>query len=124
LIGVITGQLGRLTEEINRALKSMGFVGSAGQQLVITGGGAELAGLADFAQQALGRPVRIGKPHAMRGLAEAHATPGFSTLAGLVLYATADPVDIRAVAPGSQSINRMTSAGQVKRLWHALRTYF
>ena len=124
LIGVITGQLGRLMEEINRALKSMGFTGAVGQQLVFTGGGAELAGLADFAQGALGRPVRIGKPIAMRGLAEAHATPGFSTLAGIVLYATADPVDIRAVAPATQSITRMTSMGQLRRLWHALRTYF
>ena len=53
---------------------------------VLTGGGAELAGLADFAQGALGKPVRIGKPQHVKGLAEAHATPGFSTLSGLVLY--------------------------------------
>jgi cell division protein FtsA len=124
LIAVITGQLGRLMEEINKALKGLGFTGSAGQQVVFTGGGAELAGLADFAQGALGRPVRIGKPMTLRGLAEAHATPGFSTLAGLVLYAAADPVDIRTIGPSYQSLSRMTSTNQIKRLFHALKTYF
>jgi cell division protein FtsA len=68
--------------------------------------------------------VRIGKPLALRGLAEAHATPGFSTLAGLVLYAAADPVDIRTIGPSYQSLSRMTSANQIKRLFHALKTYF
>ena len=66
-------------------------------QVVITGGGAELAGLADYAQGALGMPVRIGRPPRSRGLPEAHGAPGFATLAGLVLYAAEDPVDIRAV---------------------------
>jgi cell division protein FtsA len=50
---------------------------------------------------ALGKPVRIGKFAALKGLAEAHAKPGFATLAGLVLYAAADPIDIRAIGPVS-----------------------
>jgi cell division protein FtsA len=124
LVAVITSQLGRLMEEVNKSLKRLGFSGNAGQQVVFTGGGAELAGLADFAQGALGRPVRVGKPLALRGLAEAHATPGFSTLAGLVLYAAADPVDIRTIGPSYQSLTRVTSANQIKRLFHALKTYF
>ena len=45
-------------------------------------------------------PVRIGRAPALKGLPEAHSTPGFSTLAGLCLYAAEDPVDIRSV--GSQ----------------------
>jgi cell division protein FtsA len=69
-------------DEVNRVLKGMGFAGAGAGQVVFTGGGAELAGLADFAQGALGRPVRVGRPMAIKGLPEAHATPGFSTLAG------------------------------------------
>ena len=61
-----------------------------------TGGGAEMTGLADYAQAALGRPVRIGKAPQLKGLPEAHAVPGFATLAGLVLYAAEDPIDVRA----------------------------
>ena len=60
LVSVVTEQLAKLTGEIARSLKAMGFSGSSGSQVVLTGGGAELAGIAEFTQSALGRPVRIG----------------------------------------------------------------
>jgi cell division protein FtsA len=124
LISVITTQLGRLLDEVNRVLKAMGFAGAGAGQVVFTGGGAELAGLADFAQGALGRPVRVGRPSALKGLPEAHATPGFSTLAGLVLYAAADPVDIRKLDRAQQRSTRSSGAGLVNRVLHALKEYF
>lgn len=124
LISVITEQLARLMEEVSRALKSLGFTGQRGQQIVLTGGGAELAGLADYAQAALGKPVRIGRPLHIKGLPEAHATPGFSTLAGLVLYAAADPIDIRKVGRGKQDVMKFDKLGLVGRLYRAVREYF
>ncbi|MEY4672128.1 MAG: cell division protein FtsA [Pseudomonadota bacterium] len=124
LISVITEQMARLMDEVGRALKSLGFTGQRGQQIVLTGGGAELAGLADYAQSALGKPVRIGRPLHIKGLPEAHATPGFSTLTGLVLYAAADPIDIRKVGRAKQDITRFDKLGLVGRVYRALREYF
>lgn len=124
LVSVITTQVGRLMEEVNRALKSLGFSGQRGQLVVLTGGGAELAGLADFAQAALGRPVRIGKPQNIKGLAEAHATPGFSSLAGLVLYAAADPIDIRTSGSSFQTTHSFGGFGVVGRVYRAMREFF
>jgi cell division protein FtsA len=124
LVSVISGQMGRLMDEIGKALKVMGFTGERGRQVVLTGGGCELAGLADFAQSALGRPVRIGKPPQLKGLPEAHAVPGFSTLAGLVLYAAADPIDIRSVGPTYTPTTRYSGLGLVQRIYGALREYF
>lgn len=124
LISVISGQLATWVDEVGKALKGLGFTGQRGQLVVLTGGGAELAGLADFAQGALGKPVRLGKPRYLKGLAEAHATPGFSTLAGLVLYAAADPIDIRTVGPSYQPIVRYKGFGLVNRLYQAMREYF
>ncbi|MEL1249535.1 cell division protein FtsA [Aurantiacibacter gilvus] len=128
LIGVITGELDMLMSDVAKALDAMGFTGSApgssARQVVITGGGAELAGLADYAQGVLGVPARIGKPVVLRGLPEAHTSPGFATLAGLVLYAAEDPVDIRAI--GSR-FTRTTSYGPLTtlvRIWTAMREYF
>ena len=63
---------------------------------MLTGGGAELWA-SPIAQAALGKPVRIGRPPQLKGLPEAHAVPGFATLAGLILYAAEDPVDIRRI---------------------------
>ncbi len=124
LISVITEQMARLMDEVSRALKSLGFTGQRGQQIVLTGGGAELAGLADYAQSALGKPVRIGRPLHIKGLPEAHATPGFSTLTGLVLYAAADPIDIRKVGRAKQDITRFDKLGLAGRVYRALREYF
>jgi cell division protein FtsA len=111
-------------EEVAKALKALGFNGQRGQQVVLTGGGAELVGLADFAQAALGKPVRIGRAPQLTGLAEAHLKPGFATLAGLVLYAAADPVDIRSVGPSYQPTLRYSGFGLVNRVYRAVREYF
>ncbi len=124
LVSVITTQLARLMDEVSRALKGLGFAGQRGQLVVLTGGGAELAGLADYAQAALGRPVRIGRPQHLKGLPEAHATPGFSTLAGLVLYAAADPIDIRAIGPSGTPSGGSGWLELLDRIIRAIREYF
>lgn len=124
LVSVITTQLGAWIEEVGKALKGLGFTGQRGQLVVLTGGGAELAGLADFAQGALGKPVRLGRPHHLKGLPEAHATPGFSTLAGLVLYAAADPIDIRKIGPRTAPLVGYKGFGLINRLYQAVREYF
>jgi cell division protein FtsA len=124
LVSVVTQQTSALTDEIGRALKAMGFTGAGGGQVVLTGGGAELDGLAEFAQGALGMPVRIGRPPTLKGLPEAHSTPGFATLAGLCLYAADDPIDIRAIGPKSTNITRYNNSKSVSRLFKALKEYF
>lgn len=124
LVSVITTQLGRLMEEVSKALKVLGFTGQGGQQVVLTGGGAELVGLADYAQAALGKPVRLGRAPALTGIPEAHLKPGFAALSGLVLYAAADPVDIRAVGPSYQPAMRYKGFGLAGRVFGALKEYF
>ena len=89
LVAVIRQRLEHLTAQIEAALKELGFAGPFGRQVVLTGGGAELKGIADYAQGVLGRAVRIGRPN-LPGLPEAHSGPAFSTLAGLALFAASD----------------------------------
>jgi cell division protein FtsA len=129
LVAVVTQQLEALTGEIGKALKAIGFAGSRAGQVVLTGGGAELAGMADFMQGALGQPVRLGRPPQLSGMPEAHNAPGFATLAGLCLYAAEDPVDIRAVGVGRGPVYKAfgRERGVVSltgRLFRALKEYF
>lgn len=124
LISVITGELDRLVSDVGRALEKMGYGGTQGRQVVLTGGGAELAGLADYTQSALAKPVRIGRPPQLKGLPEAHGAPGFSTLAGLVLYAAADPIDVRSVGSRFQLSSRPGGLAQLGRIWTAMKEYF
>ena len=49
LVAVIRRRLENLTGEIDEALKQLGFAGPLGRQVVLTGGGAELKGIADYA---------------------------------------------------------------------------
>lgn len=128
LVSVVTQNCAQLTNEIGKALRSMGFSGPRSGQVVLAGGGAELAGLAEFAQGALGMPVRIGQAPALRGLPEAHATPGFATLAGLCLYAADDPIDIRSLNGQPSSVYKLGGGDGTPfafgRLFKALREYF
>ncbi len=124
LVGVVTERLSYLAGEIGKALKVLGFSGGNAGQVVLTGGGAELHGIAEFMQGALGRAVRVGKPPQIAGLPEAHATPGFATLAGLCLYAADDPVDIRSVKQTETGSIRFGGLGALTRVIQAARDYF
>jgi len=122
LIAVIRQRLEHLVGEISKALKELGFSGPVGRQVVLTGGGAELKGIADYVQGSLGRAVRIGRPRGLAGLPEAHSGTGFATLAGLVHYAASDPVDLRATVSTAQLVTRATGSGLVRRLMTAFRS--
>lgn len=124
LIAVIRQRLDLLMIEVQRALTDLGFDGPIGRQVVLTGGGAELKGIADYVQAALGRSVRVGRPRGLTALPEAHSGPAFATLAGLAHYAASDPVDLRAVAPSHQLVHRPRSFGVILRWLRAFRTNF
>jgi cell division protein FtsA len=121
LISVIRQRLDQLTQAIDEALKKHGFTGPVGRQVVLTGGGAELKGIADYFQGSLGRAVRVGRPKGIAGLPEAHSGPAFATLAGLIRYAAADPVDIRDIAARPQAVTRAAGGGMIGRLIGAFR---
>jgi cell division protein FtsA len=122
LISVIRQRLEHLMGEVSKALKDLGFTGPVGRQVVLTGGGAELKGIADYAQGTLGRAVRIGRPRGLIGLPDAHSGPGFATLAGLVHYAASDPLDLRALMPEGQIVHAVPKGGMMQRLVAAFRT--
>ncbi|GGB18131.1 cell division protein FtsA [Sphingomonas metalli] len=125
LIGVIRQRLEHQMGEIRKALAQLRFEGPVGRQVVLTGGGAELKGIADYAQAALGRSVRIGRPRGLTGLPEAHGGPAFATLAGLAFYAAADPVDLRTLATQGQAVTRPAGGmGLFRKLIQAARANY
>lgn len=124
LIAVIRQRLEHQMNEVRKALTHLKFEGPVGRQVVLTGGGAELKGIADYAQQALGRSVRLGRPRGLTGLPEAHSGPAFATLAGLAFYAATDPIDLRAVAPSGQTVHRPSGLGLFRKLLQAARANY
>ena len=124
LISVIRTRLEHLINEVQTALKELKFEGPVGRQVVLTGGGAELKGIADYAQQVLGRTVRVGRPRGLTGLPDAHGGPGFATLAGLAFFAASDPVDLRGLVPQQQMVVRQKGLTALRRLFQAAKANY
>ena len=123
LIAVIRQRLEHLAGEIATALRDLGFAGPFGRQVVLTGGGAELKGIADYAQGVLGRAVRVGRPK-MPGLPEAHSGPAFSTLAGLAQFAASRELDLRQITIPDAIVQKSDGGNIVQRLIAAFRTQY
>jgi cell division protein FtsA len=124
LIAVMRQRLDHWFGEITKALETLGFLGPVGRQVVLTGGGAELKGIADYAQGVLGRSVRVGRPRGISGLPDAHSGPAFATLAGLVQFAASDPIDLRQISPAHQTVHRANATNLVQRLITAFRSSY
>ncbi|MEO1168961.1 MAG: cell division protein FtsA [Pseudomonadota bacterium] len=124
LVSVIRERLEDLMAQTGTALDEMGFTGPVGRQVVLTGGGAELKGIADFAQGALGRTVRTGRPIALAGLPEAHSGPAFATLAGLARFAAEGPQDLRAMQDQVQLVHRTAKGSLWRRFMAAFRSEY
>ena len=55
--------------------------------IVLTGGGADLDGMVEIAEQIFDMPVRLGTPPGLGGLADHVGSPSFATAVGLLLRA-------------------------------------
>jgi len=124
LVGVICERLNQLMAEVNGALTNMGFSGPVGRQVVLTGGGAEMKGIADYAQGALGRAVRIGRPRGLTAMPEAHSGPAFATLAGLAIYGATTPTDLRGMNFAPSTVQRLAAPQWWQRMMGALKANY
>ncbi|WP_118856312.1 cell division protein FtsA [Sphingomonas mesophila] len=120
LMTVIRQRVEQLTGEIDAALKSLGFTGPVGRQVVLTGGGADLKNIADYMQGVLGRAVRIGRPRTITGLPDAHSGPAFTTLVGLAMLAADGSGDLRDIILGTR-VEKKSGTGMFGRLVSALK---
>jgi len=120
LMTVIRQRVEEMTAKIDEALRSLGFTGPVGRQVVLTGGGAELKNIADYMQGVLGRSVRVGRPKQLTGLPDAHSGPAFSTLVGLAMLAATGTGDLRDLALGPLS-QKKPASGMLGRLLAAMK---
>ncbi len=124
LNAVICQRIDAVIADVGKALKDMGFSAPGRHHIVLTGGGAELKGLADHMQAALGRTVRIGRPTGLAALPEAHAGPAFTTLAGLALYAQSSPIDLKMGLGLDEIWDAAKPQGVFSRIIQAIRENF
>ena len=87
LTAIMQAEYERQFMRLGTRLDAMGFVGPAGQHVVLTGGAALSERIRDLAQQILGRHVRIARHRGIPGLPESAQGPQFSAVIGLLGHA-------------------------------------
>ncbi len=86
LEGIIRPRLNEIFTMVRMELEREGLANRIPSGAIITGGGAETAGVIDSAKRMLSLPVRIGIPGGIGGLIDDVMNPAFSTCVGLLLY--------------------------------------
>ena len=86
LTGIIQPRLEETLEMVRDRLKFSGTARISGRRLVLTGGASQLQGVRELASRVLDKQVRIGRPVAIHGLAEATGGAAFAACAGLLVY--------------------------------------
>lgn len=88
--------------------------------VVLTGGTAQLPGLAELTARMLNLPSRVGRPAGLRGLADVLSDPAYATAAGLLLWG-AGRGDVRGSTTGNGRGARLGQvATRMRRLFDAL----
>ena len=91
-------------------MKKAGRAGQLPSGVVLTGGGAKLKGIAEYAKEQLGLAVRVGKPGGFGGVADQIEEPQFATAVGLMLV-DVDDANVRQPTTGK----RINGAKAVKQ---------
>ncbi len=95
LVDIIQARMVEILEMINQDLINCGLKNKINGGVVITGGTALLANLADLAEQIFDLPVRVGYPAQIGGKVNEVNTPRCTTGVGLVMYGRQHQLDNR-----------------------------
>ncbi|MEM7620933.1 MAG: cell division protein FtsA [Pseudomonadota bacterium] len=121
LVDLIRPRMTEILTTISEHLEKSGMAALSGQRVVLTGGGSQLPGLAQFAASLFGKAVRIGQPFPVEGLPEQGVSPAFSVPLGLLRYPFQPRAKIRKVSNHSTSHGH---DGYVQRLGTWLKENF
>jgi len=120
--GIIKPRLTEIFTLIGMEIKRSGYAGLLPAGMVLTGGAAETAGIAQVGKEVLRLPVRIAGPVGITGLIDEISSPAFSTPVGLLVYGN----KITTVATGGVSMPSIKGSSLVdgaKRVLNWLRSF-
>lgn len=104
-----------------------GLTGDDGpKRVVLVGGGAMMPGVRDLAVEALGMPVRLGRPFELCGFDHSDAGPAYATGAGLLRLRLDAPVHAAADDDAHASLAQAAASvrNAVHGMWNWLRENF
>jgi cell division protein FtsA len=87
LCGIVVPRVEEILTHVQQTIEASGYGDMLNAGLVVTGGAANLKGLAELADHLLQTPVRVGTPMGIGGMVDMVGSPGFATAVGLLLLA-------------------------------------
>jgi cell division protein FtsA len=117
LVRIIRARMEEIFEMVRQLTASADMARLAGGAVVLTGGAAQLHGVADLATQVLDKRARIGRPGGIAGLGDMAGSPEFATAVGMLLYAQRQFTG----GPGNAVLNLGKPQGMLARLSSMLR---
>ena len=82
---IVDARLEEIFELVNKELKSIGRAAKLPGGVVLSGGGAAMAGMAEYARSALQLSARVGETPEFAGVSEKVSEPTWNTAVGLML---------------------------------------
>jgi cell division protein FtsA len=86
LCEIIEARAEEIFQLVREEIRNTAYEDLLASGVVLTGGTAQLPGIADIAEDVLGLPIRFGYPKKIGGLVDVVRSPSFATGVGLVLY--------------------------------------
>lgn len=82
---IVEARLEEIFEGVHKELKKAGRAGQLPSGVILTGGGANMRQMTEFAKKSLGLAARVGKVEGFSGVSEDAEKPEFATAIGLML---------------------------------------
>lgn len=109
---IVEARLEEIFEAVHKELKKAGRAGQLPSGVVLTGGTAQLKGIAEFTKNALGLAAKVGAPTGYGGVADHLEEPQFATAIGLMLIdVDGAPVQKQSAHHGPSAMNVAKQAG-------------
>lgn len=110
--GIIKPRLREIMNMVKIEIQKTNLAGLTPSGVVLTGGGAQTAGIVDIAKQELAMPVRIGIPQGVTGLVDEINYPSFAASVGLIIYGSSfKQEDVRLPLVGRVEIKNIFNKG-------------
>jgi len=123
LTRIVRPRAEEILEFVRERLAKSGFPITAGQHVLLTGGTAQLGGLAELSKRMFSTPVRLARPVGVQGLPEAAKSPAFASAVGLLVYPQVAGREFQDVA--RRGVLKMTGTdGYISRVGQWLKDSF
>ncbi len=86
LTEILEARVEEIFQLVHHEVERNGFSELLTAGVVITGGSTQLPGMTELAEEIMGVPVRMGRPHGIGGLVDVVKSPAYATGVGLVVY--------------------------------------